>query len=798
MMSTVDEDPYKFKPSKEIVPYAHEGDAFPKTSSRLKQTPEALKGIEAGRKHEDKLREKYYDKKRKKEEAEKKALIRGMPQSGGGDDDSTVDSNNKSHSAGKILKRLRKHNSQWFSKLRRASWPHKFLYFIYVIPMVLTFLILALVLFLPWTFIRPLRPNLWDDRNKKWARAVWSAQYRPPGNGAGKQSRWNNNRDVRAPYGYGPEGQENYGFWTGFCKKRTWEMYELLREIEHGARRQGLQVVGALSGIIIFAMQVWMMAEEYRKPQIKATLTDLFDGGKNTQAIQDAQNVGCGYYLGSGTALWSGEMENLAWYGFYHGIVALLGLCLVLEEVFNVRMGLLAPQWSRTGTGWSMMFLATCCVTSSQDWGIKSQIRTRYLVLYLIFFSGTYNVLRGFLASLFGDVTLIPASIADDTYRNNRLPLRPWSEDAFRFWKKPKHGTFYMPKKRDRYAVEDMSWTQRIAISIGDQAVANAVMRRKEYTHESNKATGSGHRLKVRWKSAEEEELEAGQAGRAFWHGCPTRLPPLDMDDLIKCIHSDHEQLQWYCTALADWDPVPALIRRQESSRGSDLSALWMRMLLKWYDIRRCWAIGCSVTMVLLHGWLLANDVGVSSYKAYASQYDDAVSSWKANGGPSETDCAYYGGSSLSVMVQFGSSASSGILSTIAWAVTWHCFLISMCLGVFFVSLTNNRTFGMHFPFGITLIGPRLSSNSIGWTIGFVAFATLQLGLFPTHSDWTMIARGICYACVASWVTFIFPNEPMRNIASRNAFWPGASQAAVKYMESKKFYHEPYKFDPPL
>lgn len=75
----------------------------------------------------------------------------------------------------------------------------------------------------------------------------------------------------------------------------------------------------------------------------------------------------------------------------------------------------------------------------------------------------------------------------------------------------------------------------------------------------------------------------------------------------------------------------------------------------------------------------------------------------------------------------------------------WHYFLLGMLAAIFMVTLSNNRWWGMHCPLWLTLIGPRMSTSSVGWTLllqvfaydvsggadcGSVVVATLQLGFF--------------------------------------------------------------------
>lgn len=152
------------------------------------------------------------------------------------------------------------------------------------------------------------------------------------------------------------------------------------------------------------------------------------------------------------------------------------------------------------------------------------------------------------------------------------------------------------------------------------------------------------------------------------------------------------------------------------------------------------------------------------------------------------------------------------------WLGIWHTFLIGMCAAIIFVSISNNMWWGMHWPFPpMTLIGPRMSSMSIGVTLGLwvcplflpffskmslkdhqtretwtddefsVAFATLQQGFFfsneyvtlhfllqspeeyrrevkwadktwsTTFSSLILVVRIICYASVIGFIMFLYP-----------------------------------------
>lgn len=43
------------------------------------------------------------------------------------------------------------------------------------------------------------------------------------------------------------------------------------------------------------------------------------------------------------------------WFGLYHTFIILLCFMLIADEALNVRMGLFAPQWSRMGTGYTVI-----------------------------------------------------------------------------------------------------------------------------------------------------------------------------------------------------------------------------------------------------------------------------------------------------------------------------------------------------------------------------------------------------------------------------------------------------------
>ena len=78
-------------------------------------------------------------------------------------------------------------------------------------------------------------------------------------------------------------------------------------------------------------------------------------------------NALCPYITGTAIPFWADVSETRGeraqvdaelipvWYGFYHVHICLLCVCLILDELFNVRMGIFAPQWSRMGNGYTIM-----------------------------------------------------------------------------------------------------------------------------------------------------------------------------------------------------------------------------------------------------------------------------------------------------------------------------------------------------------------------------------------------------------------------------------------------------------
>ena len=156
----------------------------------------------------------------------------------------------------------------------QKDWWSKTLYLLYILPLLLLFLLLALLLAPPWTtcrFVRPYAPDVVDKEDGKRHRFF---------DEKGRRKRMNFDkydadanftsdiRDVTARIGKGPE--IGLGFWA-FWLRRTWDMYELIRELLVMVYRQGLQVGGQLSGLAILVMQVWIMVHDYSESSVSVS-----------------------------------------------------------------------------------------------------------------------------------------------------------------------------------------------------------------------------------------------------------------------------------------------------------------------------------------------------------------------------------------------------------------------------------------------------------------------------------------------------------------------------------------------
>ncbi|WWD18910.1 hypothetical protein CI109_103366 [Kwoniella shandongensis] len=557
--------------------------------------------------------------------------------------------------------------------------------------------------------------------------------------------------------------------------RRLWEMYGYFRETWHMVAKQGLQVGGVLCGLTIAIMQAWMMAADFKSDAVKKYQTSTDDDSSTNSLRSDSK---CAYAVGTGIANWGDGREMLAWYACYHGSLILLCVALMVDETLNIRFGCFAPQWHRGGIGYTIMFLAAATQATSPNWGWKATVQARYVLLVLIFFFGLYNVLRTFLVSL----GLSTDGIKHTDYRVGRKPLRFWTESE---WSDPYYRQNFLPPKYRRYW-----WTERVQAKWGDwnfpleRRTRDDIEEQMRELEEVDPDWDDGRIQKVYQRDREDNRRQKGRVGRTVIHGGPRKLPPNMMHDLkererihvppinpkkpptleeeeemIKMLNEDKGYF-----GIANWKPVTK-------------SFAWW-----WFDIRRVYVIVCGTLLFILRIWLCVVDLGSSNIPSYREQYDTTHQAYKMNHGPDPTQCQYYQGSSVALFPESGESTYYGGI--------WNTFLLGMCVAVVCVATSNNMWWGMHWPFPpITLIGPRMSSISLGWTTGFVGFATLQQGLFFGDDTRTNFARYVCYASVGALIIFLFPNEEFRVNYTRDPFWPWLSRVAFRFMDRKKWHY---------
>jgi len=171
-----------------------------------------------------------------------------------------------------ILRYRRKeeeHKKRWDWRESKSPWVwlSAILWPFYLLPMLLFFLALALVFWFPWAFCRSIRPH---DPTKvdKYGDLVHQ-DFDP---NLSLEDRRKVGRDVCSRIGRGPESVESgSGFGLQlrtFFWRRTWEMYQLLRELWVMLDRQGLQILGVTSGAIVIVWQLEMMVHDYRNSAV--------------------------------------------------------------------------------------------------------------------------------------------------------------------------------------------------------------------------------------------------------------------------------------------------------------------------------------------------------------------------------------------------------------------------------------------------------------------------------------------------------------------------------------------------
>ena len=170
-------------------------------------------------------------------------------------------SRGKPTSSGHTLKRI-------FIFLFRPFW---------IIFAICLFLVLALVFAIPWIF-KTFRPHvisrdgrLTKDRRRFSAielEDIYDEKNRVIYRGA--DSLKQDVRDVLALPGRGPErhGRSKGEMLSFFITQRSWDMYELLREVWRMLHRQGLQVAGIFSALTILICQACIIGHDFNDSHV--------------------------------------------------------------------------------------------------------------------------------------------------------------------------------------------------------------------------------------------------------------------------------------------------------------------------------------------------------------------------------------------------------------------------------------------------------------------------------------------------------------------------------------------------
>ena len=164
---------------------------------------------------------------------------------------------------------------------------------IWAIPCLLLFFTLSLLMAIPWTYIKSCRPHERDGLGKPVYRDEDRHRVRKNDKGAKNRriqfnqfedhnltktqydhDRAKHSRTVWALPGRGPERTASGGWDTTkvFFVRRTWEMYELVRELWRMINRQGLQIIGVFCGVYIITFQIEMMIHDYLLPSVSPSV----------------------------------------------------------------------------------------------------------------------------------------------------------------------------------------------------------------------------------------------------------------------------------------------------------------------------------------------------------------------------------------------------------------------------------------------------------------------------------------------------------------------------------------------
>ncbi|OWZ40595.1 hypothetical protein C353_03810 [Cryptococcus neoformans AD1-83a] len=659
--------------------------------------------------------------------------------------------------------------------LNRISPGERLIYYLYLPFLFLILFLLALLATLPYLFFKRARPRLLPGSRPD------------PKHPQSKYEWYGPEKDYPSGLALAPLGQGSGVKW------RMWEMYGYFREFWHMTTRQGLQVGGVGSGVVMLIFQVEMMWHDYSANNITG-YQDSSSGGKGDSSNELRGDSTCAYATGTGVANWGSRLEPLAWYGCYHGFICIICICLIGDELLNVRFGCFAPQWYRGGVGYTIMFLAAATLSTSPNWGVTSLIQLRYVILTVMFLFGTYNLFRTFACAL----GMATSGFRHTDYRVGRKPLRPWTESE---WIDPYYRQNFIPPKYDRYFI-----TEKWQFAVGDWSFPLERRPREDVERQMDELDGldsfmmDGRIQKVWQRDPEEIRRMHGKIGRTVIHGGPKKMPPHMTNDL--------KQRERIHIGIIDPRNPPTeeeeeeMIKALNEDKGYFGIANWKPRTKSfgwwWFDMRRVWAVVCGLALMGVRIGLCVFDLDYSNLASYRNQYDQAKIAWEAtnNGGPDASKCQYYQGSSVPIFVITGEGSYSGVTANMIWLGIWHTFLIGMCAAVILVSTSNNMWWGMHWPFPpMTLIGPRMSSMSVGITLGFVAFATLQQGFFFSNDSVILVTRIICYASVIGFILFLYPNEPLRTSYTRDPFWPWLSRVAFRFMDRKKWHYSMKDFD---
>ncbi|KAG7530102.1 hypothetical protein FFLO_05261 [Filobasidium floriforme] len=164
-------------------------------------------------------------------------------------------------------------------------------------------------------------------------------------------------------------------------------------------------------------------------------------------------------------------------------------------------------------------------------------------------------------------------------------------------------------------------------------------------------------------------------------------------------------------------------------------------------DLRRWCSQVAGLSMILLHVSLFLKDVQWKQRMAYIAQYAGIKETWDGLdtfGRGMPTGCAYYDQSNVPIRMYLDASDRSSATTNSALFGLNQAFLIMFSLSVTLVSITNQKEYG-NIGWGISLIGPRMSSVSIGWMLLHLCFATFSQALFPDTLWLYYVCKGIIY-----------------------------------------------------